>query len=267
VINYLKEMLNDPKQRAIFWKHHRHDHFVIFGINIYQMIGIGVKQLYQQICINCSTLVIEASASFTPNYLLAKTIPSLRQKNSRQVGWLEKSYWYSVPYPSSFHWHEGIGDKLSSVNKHGILSSSVGSNVPTISSVTNFNLNLHIQPPRPILSLFIGSVRTSNMASNALRRELQRQCLHYSNLTISSSTSSSTTIQPSCHWYSIAHACTGVLNASSEMQLFLQATFCPAPPGDSLTRKSICDALLTSCIPAIFDAMSLGLYFWHFTAK
>jgi hypothetical protein len=55
-----------------------------------------------------------------------------------------------------------------------------------------------------------------------------------------------------------------VLNASSEMQLFLQATFCPAPPGD---RKSIFDALLTSCIPAIFDAMSLGLYFWHFTAK
>jgi hypothetical protein len=79
VINYLKEMLNDPRQRAIFWKHHGHDHFVIFGINIYQMIGIGVKQLYQQICINCSTLVIEASASFTPNYLLAKTIPSLRQ--------------------------------------------------------------------------------------------------------------------------------------------------------------------------------------------
>jgi xyloglucan galactosyltransferase MUR3 len=104
---------------------------------------------------------------------------------------------------------------------------------------------------RTILSLFIGSVRTSNTNSNLLRRTLFAQCNR----------------SPVCQWHTTAHACNGVVNASTQMLLFREAKFCPAPPGDSITRKSIFDALIAGCVPVIFAKASISQYLWYFTKE
>ena len=66
-----------------------------------------------------------------------------------------------------------------------------------------------------------------------------------------------------CQWHETAHACNGVVNSTSLMLLFRKSIFCPAPAGDSITRKSIFDALVAGCIPVLFSRASLSQYSWH----
>jgi len=42
----------------IFWKYRGHDHFVFFSITINQMVGIGVKVFFMEICQNCTGTVL-----------------------------------------------------------------------------------------------------------------------------------------------------------------------------------------------------------------
>ena len=117
----------------VFWKYRGHDHFVFFSITINQMVGIGVKTFFMTICQNCTVVTIETSPTNTA------------------ISGRTHKYWYAAPYPSSFHWWEGIKE------------------LPwTVSPVTTAR--------RDILALFIGSVKTMNVNSNSLRRSLHTQC-------------------------------------------------------------------------------------------
>jgi hypothetical protein len=51
------------------------------------------------------------------------------------------------------------------------------------------------------------------------------------------------------------------------MLLFRETVFCPAPAGDSITRKSIFDSLIAGCIPVIFARASMSQYLWFFTKE
>lgn len=203
-IQLLKKASRDP----VYWRYKGHNHFVFFSITAFQMVGIGVKYFWMGICSNCVSIVIETSPTNTA------------------IAGRSNKYWYAAPYPSSFHWWEGLREQ------------------PW--EVTPAN-----RARRTILSLFIGSVRTSNMNSNMLRRTLLAQCQ----------------ADESCQWHTTAHACNGVVNATSQMLMFRQAKFCPAPPGDSITRKSLFDALVAGCVPVIFAKASLSQYLWYFTKQ
>lgn len=117
------------------------------------MVGIGVKNFYMGICQNCTVLTIETSPTNTA------------------ISGRSNKYWYAVPYPSSFHWWEGIKTLPWIVNNETVAR-------------------------RDILSLFIGSVKTWNINSNALRRSLFSQC----------------SAESRCQWHNTAHACNGVRN-------------------------------------------------------
>lgn len=195
------------KDKALYWKYYGHNHFVFLGITAYQMVGIGVKTFFMQICQNCTTITIETSPTRTA--IKGRT----------------RKHWYAVPYPSSFHWHQGI------------------TNVPW--ELTSSS------PERTILALFIGSLRTSQPNSNSLRRLLFNQCKD----------------EPSCEWHQTPHSCTGVLNATSTMLMLRKAVFCPAPTGDSITRKSLFDSLVAGCIPVLFSRASLTQYAWHLSEQ
>lgn len=208
-----------------------HDHFVIFSITLYQMIGIGVKMFYQEICYNCTTLVIESSPAFVTSI----------------SGWPYKNYWHAVPYPSSFHWWEGIqrlpwslsGDRES----------------PSMKS---------LYQGRDIFTLFIGSIRTATVAANRFRKDLHDQCLVHANRTGAAAHNLTNTQGFSwCEWHTVSHTCHALINQTHLLPLYRRAVFCPAPVGDSLTRKSLFDALVAGCIPVIFDRRSLSQYTWH----
>lgn len=58
-----------------------------------------------------------------------------------------------------------------------------------------------------------------------------------------------------------------MVNSTSQMLLFRRAQYCPAPAGDSITRKSIFDSLLAGCVPVIFARASMSQYLWFFTKE
>lgn len=202
------QLLQKAQKNTTFWKRNGHDHFIIFGITAYQMVGIGVKVFFMGICQNCSVLTIETSPTLT-------AIPGRSKK-----------HWFAQPYPSFFH---------------------------VIENMTQFPWTYNPQYTRTITALFIGSVKTKNPKSNSLRRKLHEQC--------KKSESSM------CIWEKTAHACNGVLNQTSALYLFTSSIFCLAPPGDSLTRKSLFDSLLSGCIPVLFIKASLTQYSWHLTRE
>lgn len=219
------ELLKQAQKNETFWRYHGHNHFVFFSITVYQMVGIGVKVFFMNICQNCTAVVIETSPTFTA------------------ISGRSKKYWYAAPYPSSFHWWEGIKVLPWEVPP----TSGVVSTALTTTGV----IDPKDYPERDILSLFIGSVKTANVNSNMFRKTLYSQCQQ----------------DVSCQWYTTAHACNGVVNATNQLLLFRRAKFCPAPAGDSITRKSIFDSLLAGCIPVIFARASMSQYLWYFSEQ
>ena len=197
---------------GLFWKNQGHDHFLIFSITAYQMVGMMVKEFFMFICQNCTVITIETSPTKT-------AIPGRTRKA-----------WYAAPYPSSFHWYEGI--------------QTLPWKLPDSKDHTNY-------PLRDILVLFIGSKKPSQPNSRALRQTLFSQCKS----------------EDRCIWHETAHACNGVVNATNTMLLFRRAQYCPAPAGDSITRKSIFDALVAGCVPVIFSRATISQYSWHVSDK
>ena len=52
--------------------------------------------------------------------------------------------------------------------------------------------------------------------------------------------------------------------AESVIELFVESEFCLQPPGDSPTRKSVFDSLISGCIPVLFDPFTAYYqYPWH----
>ena len=141
-----------------------------------------------------------------------------------------RKYWYAVPYPSSYRWYEGIPELPWSMSNQS----------------------------RDILCLFIGSVQTKNIAANAVRRALRTQCTSFRHPSYNNNT---------CIWHSTSHSCNGVVDAVEPMRLFKRAKFCLTPPGDTVTRKSLFDALVAGCIPVIFAKATISQYVWFFSEQ
>jgi hypothetical protein len=269
-----KQLLEDSyyntSKRPIFWKHEGHDHVVIFSITLYQMIGIGVKMFFQTICTNCSILVIESAPAFV----------------SSLYPWPMKEFYQAIPYPSSYHWWEGIQKYPWQIQQ------------------------TREKPGRNLWVLFIGSLQTATASANSFRRLLAQQCrmsnenhkiVNTSRSYNSHHSNNNNNHMISCEWISVPHSCRALTNnshiirttssttslsyssssnsndlinnqsssSSSQhiMKLFQQAVFCPAPVGDSLTRKSLFDSLVAGCIPVLFHPFSLALYTWHLSPK
>jgi len=57
------------------------------------------------------------------------------------------------------------------------------------------------------------------------------------------------------------------VEAVEPMRLFKRAKFCLTPPGDSVTRKSLFDALISGCVPVIFARATISQYVWFFSEQ
>lgn len=215
--------LQEAKKDPVFWAKHGHNHFVIHSVTGYQMVGIGTKVFYMTICQNCTVMCIETAPS---NIAIAGRT---------------RKYWYSVPYPSSIHWHQGIVDK------------------PWVP---------HSGGARSITAIFIGSLKTKTAHSNALRRKLYKQCGEHDKCQWLSTAHACTGL--------LANSTTpGSTGASSQAQsiketgllLYRRSIFCLTPAGDSVTRKSIFDSYTLGCIPVVFARATLSQYFWHLSEE
>lgn len=134
----------EQKRNPHVWKNHGHDHFVLFSLVSARMCGMGTRTFFENICNNCSGLTIETSPfRISLGASLVKT----------------KKYWTAVPYPSSFHWCEGIKELPWAV--------------PPSSSSTVSTRSVS----RNIFVIFIGSIEMETPRSSHLRRRLYKDCV------------------------------------------------------------------------------------------
>ncbi|KAL0329787.1 UNVERIFIED_CONTAM: Xyloglucan-specific galacturonosyltransferase 1 [Sesamum radiatum] len=106
-----------------------------------------------------------------------------------------------------------------------------------------------IKSKRRNLVSFAGAARPGS--SDSIRTILIEQCLSTSNNCEFLNCTSGQCDQP-----------------ESIVELFLESEFCLQPPGDSPTRKSVFDLLVSGCIPVLFDPFTAYYqYPWHFPAS
>lgn len=192
---------------------------------------------------NCSILTIETTPTQTARkYYSGKS----------------KKWWFAVPYPSSFHWYCFHFIRLIHINELFLFASFRWEGIRNPSWEPDLALKgvgREVVEKRPYLALFVGSLHTVTVASNQLRRRLFADCLAAGNLSRSRR----------CFAVSTEHSDSAALHPAARqgVLLYRQATFCLAPPGDSLTRKSLFDSLLAGCIPVIFCSATASQYTWH----
>eukprot|EP00607_Mallomonas_marina_P003929 CAMPEP_0182436832 /NCGR_PEP_ID=MMETSP1167-20130531/83858_1 /TAXON_ID=2988 /ORGANISM="Mallomonas Sp, Strain CCMP3275" /LENGTH=478 /DNA_ID=CAMNT_0024629421 /DNA_START=97 /DNA_END=1533 /DNA_ORIENTATION=- len=96
-------------------------------------------------------------------------------------------------------------------------------------------------------AVYLGSIKTLNPAHTKIRRAMTQQC----------------NASEDCTWWQIGHSSVDA-SIADYLSLYKQSVFCLCPPGDDPARKAVFDALLSGCIPVIFEVATLfNQYPWH----
>jgi uncharacterized membrane protein YgcG len=105
----------------------------------------------------------------------------------------------------------------------------------------------HRAAERNLTAVYLGSTLTLNPWHTKIRRAMAAQCNE----------------SVDCHWLKIAHS--SIDNTIGELlSVYKKATFCLCPPGDDPARKAVFDAIVSGCIPVIFEVATLyNQYPWH----
>jgi xyloglucan galactosyltransferase MUR3 len=100
---------------------------------------------------------------------------------------------------------------------------------------------------RNLTAVYLGSTQTLNPAHTKIRRAMTQQCESHEE----------------CHWLKLAHSSKDDQIADF-LSVYRKSTFCLCPPGDDPARKAVFDAILSGCIPVIFEVATLyNQYPWH----
>ncbi|WOL17029.1 xyloglucan-specific galacturonosyltransferase 1-like [Canna indica] len=99
--------------------------------------------------------------------------------------------------------------------------------------------------PRKHLASFAGAAREA--AAGSIRSALIEQCVSSGG---------------DCGFLDCSRG--GCMRAEAVVELFMESEFCLQPPGDSPTRKSVFDSLVSGCIPVLFSPFTAYYqYPWH----
>ena len=100
---------------------------------------------------------------------------------------------------------------------------------------------------RNMTAVYLGSTQTLNPAHTKIRRAMTSQC----NASVA------------CHWLQISHNSKDA-SIADYLSVYKKSIFCLCPPGDDPARKAVFDAILSGCIPVIFEKATLyNQYPWH----
>ena len=100
---------------------------------------------------------------------------------------------------------------------------------------------------RNLTAVYLGSTQTLNPAHTKIRRAMTAQCEQ----------------SKECHWLKLGHTSKDN-NIAEFLTSYRRAVFCLCPPGDDPARKAVFDAILSGCIPVIFEVATLyNQYPWH----
>jgi hypothetical protein len=93
---------------------------------------------------------------------------------------------------------------------------------------------------RNLTAVYLGSTQTLNPVHTKIRRAMANQC----------------NVSSECHWLKLAHS--SIDNSIGDfLSVYKKAIFCLCPPGDDPARKAVFDAIISGCIPVIFELNTL----------
>ena len=113
--------------------------------------------------------------------------------------------------------------------------------------IKNIPWDLSLSNHRNLTVVYLGSTQTLNPYHTKIRKAMAAQCEAHSE----------------CHWLKLGHS--SIDNSIGDLlSVYKKATFCLCPPGDDPARKAVFDAIVSGCIPVIFDVQTLyNQYPWH----
>lgn len=113
--------------------------------------------------------------------------------------------------------------------------------------IKNLPWNTSLASQRNMTAVYLGSTLTLNPWHTKIRRAMAAQC----------------NVSVHCHWKKIAHS--SIDNSIGDLlSVYKKAVFCLCPPGDDPARKAVFDAIVSGCIPVIFEVATLyNQYPWH----
>lgn len=232
-----------------FRARHGHDHFVLHTINqmmLHYSYIDGCMDLYKQ-CFNCTKLSIDA---YGPElYSVLGEMPFMRHR------------WVSIPFPSDFHMSAEVTEPLWA---WGGKEARVG--------------ETH---DRPILIVYVGSDQVTSSKQKALRIAIRQNChptawSEGANESESESESEGKEKLKACVAVSLgSHESHALLNGTQQPEpttpdngIYQKSRLCLMPGGDFPTRKAFFDALLSGCVPVIFQpASALTQWPWHWIER
>jgi xyloglucan galactosyltransferase MUR3 len=146
--------------------------------------------------------------------------------------------WVSVPFPSDFHASDLVTRPLWTAT---------------------------VSPSRRnVLLAFVGSERVTAAKQQAVRRAIIDVCRKMLPSEQEPDVSPCVTVELASHE---SHAMLSMQNASLPNNLYERSRLCLTPGGDFPTRKGFFDALLSGCVPVIFQpASALTQWPWHWAA-
>jgi hypothetical protein len=100
---------------------------------------------------------------------------------------------------------------------------------------------------RNLTAVYLGSIQTLNPHHTKIRRAMTSQC----------------NASAECHWKQIGHSSVDS-KIADYLSVYKRAKFCLCPPGDDPARKAVFDAIISGCIPVVFEVATLyNQYPWH----
>ena len=113
--------------------------------------------------------------------------------------------------------------------------------------IKNLPWDLSLSSQRNLTAVYLGSTKTLNPYHTKIRRAMTAQC----------------NASTECHWMQIGHSSIDT-NIADFLSVYKRSKFCLCPPGDDPARKAVFDAIISGCIPVIFEVATLyNQYPWH----
>jgi hypothetical protein len=106
---------------------------------------------------------------------------------------------------------------------------------------------------RNLTVVYLGSTQTLTPPHTKIRRAMVIQCEQHASR--------------QCRWLQIEHSSKDS-SISKYLTIYKSSIFCLCPPGDDPARKAVFDAIVSGCIPVIFEVATLyNQYPWHLSEE
>ena len=223
------------------------DHFLLHSINqmmLHYATMPCLRGLYEHLCFNCTKLSLDV---YPP-----EMYPAIKRHAFLRHAWV------SVPFPSDFHF--GV-DTTAPLWRWGHAKDSAAERAAVTSEYGSRGGS------RPVLVAYLGTEKVTAARQTELRTAIRVECRRRRTKVRGQAVDGVRDCVAAALPIHDSHA---LLNATQghDVSLYARSRLCLMPGGDFPTRKGFFDALLSGCVPVIFQESSgISQWAWHWLPR